>query len=350
MEEPVEKPKRYAKIFRGVGWAAVLASLLLLGLVVICFLDGRDALAAVSVFPIWIWAIAGIAAAAITIPLLRSRFPVTVILLWALAALIGSDECRSAFRSLTGGALKEERAAAPEGKASLRIITLNCGGRSIDAVRELARFQPDIIFLQEAPGTAELAAFAKELYGESGSVAGAWHCAIVAKGKLTPRRTVLYQHGRGALLELADGTEIELLSVHLTHATTRWDLWRRSCWKQHRDVHRERRGQLKKLLDTLATDGGDVPRIFGGDFNAPPSSNLFDSIPDDYTNAFSAEGRGLGNTFINRFPVLRIDHIYTSSEFETVTARAVRTRHSDHRMVVCDVLLEKSPAIPASGG
>ena len=341
MEEPVEKPKRYAKIFRGVGWAAILASLLLLAVVAFCFTDGRDALAAVSVFPIWIWAIAGIAAAAIAIPLLRSRWPVAVIVLWAMAALIGSDERRSVFRSLTGGALKEERSEkTPEGRISLRIVTLNCGERSIDAVRELGRFQPDIVFLQEAPGASELAAFSKELYGESGSVAGAWHCAIVARGKLTPRRTALYQHGRGALLELDDGTKIELMSMHLAHATTRWDLWRRSCWKQHRDVHRERRAQLKELLDALVADGGDVPRIFGGDFNAPPSSNLFDTIPDTYTNAFSTEGRGLGNTFINRFPVLRIDHIYSSGEFETVTARAVRTRHSDHRMVVCDVLLE----------
>ena len=89
----------------------------------------------------------------------------------------------------------------------------------------------------------------------------------------------------------------------------------------------------------MEEDAPGLPKIFGGDFNAPPTSNIFQAIPASYHNVFSHEGRGLGNTFVNRFPVLRIDHLFAGAEFEIVTARAVRTRHSDHRMLVCDLLI-----------
>ena len=318
----------------------MLGSLGLHALVVFCFLDGRDALSAVSVFPIWVWAGAGAAAGAVAIPLLGSRWPVYIILLWGATAAIGADERDSVLRGLSGGKLTGARDAAPDGKLGLRVATLNCGGRNVDAAGEVARFAPDIVFLQEAPGGADLNALAKELYGAEGSVVGGWHCAIIARGKLTARRTVLYQHGRGAVLELPGGQRIELLSLHLEHAVTRWDLWSRSCWRAHRDTHRVRRSQLEGLLRAMQADAGGLPKIFGGDFNAPPTSNLFETIPESYRNVFSREGRGLGNTFVNRFPVLRIDHLFAGPEFEIVTARAVRTRHSDHRMLVCDLLLE----------
>ena len=324
---------------RWLGWLAVIASLLLHAVVVFCFTDGRDALSAVAVFPIWLWALGGCLLAASAMPLLRSRWPVALVGLWVLSAAIGADERRSLMRGLTPS-LEETRSEQPtDGSRSIRVATLNCGGRSIDALNEVARFNPDIVFLQEAPSGAALRALAKEMFGADGTSAGAWNCAIIARGKLTPRRSILYQHGSGALLEMPDGTTLELMSVHLEHATTRWDLWSKSCWREHRDTHRERRDQLRQLLSNFETGADGRPRIFGGDFNAPPSSNLFEAIPEGYTNTFGAAGRGLGNTFINRLPVLRIDHIYAGSGFEVLDSRATRTTHSDHRMVISDLSL-----------
>ncbi len=327
-----------------LGWLAVAVSLLLHAFVVFCFSDGRDALSAVAVFPIWLWALVGTLPAALAVPMLRSRWPLALGLLWAITAVVGADERRSLARGLAP-TLEEARPPAPAGGGKvLRVATLNCADRNTDAMREVGRFNPDIVFIQEAPSGAGLKAFAEEMFGDAGSTVGAWTCAIVARGQLSAPRRVLYEHGIAATLRLPDGVEIELMSIHLEHATTRWDLWRRSCWKEHRDTHRIRRGQLRELLAHLEADAGDRPKIFGGDFNSPPTSNLFDAIPDSYTNAFAAAGRGLGNTFINRLPVLRIDHIYTGPTFEVVDARSARTTHSDHRMVVCDIVL------PARGG
>ncbi len=332
-----KRRKIFALLRRWLGWSAVIASLLLHAGVVFCFTDGRDALSAVAMFPIWLWALCGTLLALTAMPLLHSRWPLAVAALWILSAAIGADERPALLRGLTPAA--DNAAHGQEDATRLRVVTLNCKERNADALAEVVALNPDIVFVQEAPSTAALRQLAKELFGDEGTVAGAWNCAIIARGKLTVRPPLLFLHGTGALLQLADGTEIELMSIHLEHATTRWDLWRKSCWRTHRDTHRERRRQLRALLANFENHAAGRPRIFGGDFNAAPSSNLFEAIPEPYTNTFSTIGRGLGNTFPNRLPVLRIDHIYAGPAFDATTSRVARTRNSDHRMVISDLLL-----------
>ena len=41
---------------------------------------------------------------------------------------------------------------------------------------------------------------------------------------------------------------------------------------------------------------------------------------------------------LSDIPLLRIDQIWTSDHFRAVRVRARKTEHSDHRMVVCDLL------------
>lgn len=232
------------------------------------------------------------------------------------------------------------------GHKALRVVTINCLDRNVEAVEEVRAFKPDIVFIQEAPTVSQLRKVAKELWGDRGTVIGAYHqCAIMANGKLLRRNPQLRSHGMGARLTTPNGLELELASIHLEHATTRWDLWRKDCWRKHRDLHRQRKSQLKTLFAELEGHRQDgVPAILAGDFNSPPTSNLFDLVPAGYQNAFSEAGKGLGNTFINGFPVLRIDHIYVSRRFEVLDASAARTLHSDHRMVVTDLKIRaKNP-------
>ena len=73
MASPVEIVRKLSKPLRLAGWLAVLSSLALHALVVFCFTDGRDALAAAAVFPIWLWALGGATLAALAVPLMRSR-------------------------------------------------------------------------------------------------------------------------------------------------------------------------------------------------------------------------------------------------------------------------------------
>lgn len=334
-------PTGIRKLATIIGIGAMVASLLGHVIVVFCLFRSWDAVAAVTVFPIWIWAIFGIAAAALALLLTRSKLAYFAAGIWVLTVLVGADERRSLIRGLapTLHSDRDKARTVAGGGSVLRVATLNCMARNIDAVREVARFNPDIVFIQEAPSLMPLREVAAELWGEAGSTAGAWHCSILARGKLTPGKRPLLEHGTAATLELEDGRKIELMSIHLEHATTRWDLWRPSCWREHRDHHSERRNQLDTLLENFETGAEGRPRLFGGDFNAPPTSNLFNTIPDRYANAFGTAGKGLGNTFINSFPVLRIDHIYAGPGFSVLDARSARTVNSDHRMVIADVIL-----------
>ena len=54
-------------------------------------------------------------------------------------------------------------------------------------------------------------------------------------------------------------------------------------------------------------------------------------------DGFGEAGIGWGNTITNNLPVHRIDQIWISQGLRALAVSARRTRHSDHRMVVCDI-------------
>ena len=50
-------------------------------------------------------------------------------------------------------------------------------------------------------------------------------------------------------------------------------------------------------------------------------------------------GRGWCNTIVNEIPFARIDQIWVSDDFQVHSLRVVKTMHSDHRMVICDLIV-----------
>jgi vancomycin resistance protein VanJ len=82
-----------------------------------------------------------------------------------------------------------------------------------------------------------------------------------------------------------------------------------------------------------------VPLIVGGDFNAPAGDRIYRALPPRLRSTFRDGGKGWGNTVLNDFPIARIDQIWASDHFRTATVVARKTVNSDHRMVICDLLL-----------
>jgi len=51
-------------------------------------------------------------------------------------------------------------------------------------------------------------------------------------------------------------------------------------------------------------------------------------------------GIGWGSTGTNHYPLFRVDQIWVSRHFRAESVTAQKTIHSDHRMVLCDLIVE----------
>jgi hypothetical protein len=58
-------------------------------------------------------------------------------------------------------------------------------------------------------------------------------------------------------------------------------------------------------------------------------------------DTFREAGRGWGSTGTNEFPLFRVDQVWASRGFRAESVTARRVVHSDHRLVVCDVVIEE---------
>ena len=95
--------------------------------------------------------------------------------------------------------------------------------------------------------------------------------------------------------------------------------------------------QLPALRNAVEKGDARVPLVLTGDFNTPPRGHFYEGLARiGLEDAFSATGNGLGLSFPSRFPLLRIDFVWTRG------ARALKTfvaneSGADHRPLVADI-------------
>lgn len=70
-----------------------------------------------------------------------------------------------------------------------------------------------------------------------------------------------------------------------------------------------------------------------GDFNAPYESVFLNDIKEKYQHFFSKKGNGFRETWPWSMPLLSIDHIWVSKDFEIINSEKRHTRDSDHTMI-----------------
>jgi endonuclease/exonuclease/phosphatase (EEP) superfamily protein YafD len=328
------------------GWMLVGTSLALNGITVFAFIWQPDLLAAYTVLPIWLWGGIGIILSSLAFYLARSAFPLLITALWAGTVLLGADEA-SALANLGTEAPAPGVAAPFEGRQPIRVITLNVAQFKFgDPAEDLAAWEPDIVLLQEVrPHQAK--AIADRLYQGSGDFRCHALNGVVTRWKITratPNPDPKFRfYNYNVTVETPDRGSIEIVNLHLSEAATNLRLWQASCWRDHRNRRRQRQEEAAgalKILKRTAAFPGEQPVILGGDFNAPPSDPIQRKLRRDFTDTFTEVGTGWGNTYQRRIPVVRIDQIHASQHFQPVRCRAITTRHSDHRMVVADLILE----------
>jgi len=100
--------------------------------------------------------------------------------------------------------------------------------------------------------------------------------------------------------------------------------------------HRE---QINRIIEHLQSVPSGSHLIVGGDFNAPPRDDALALLQSRLSDAFLTAGSGWGATGTNEYPLFRVDQVWVSNSLQPVSATAKKTQHSDHRMVVCDLVI-----------
>jgi len=333
---------RVRTVLGGAGPLLALAALALHVGVMVCFGGRWDKTAAITIIPIWVWSFLGLALAVAGWLMARGWLAVGAATVWLVTFLVCPDEWRGLWRQTCAQRppmtpQRPEPAATP----ALRVVTFNCRSSNLASAREAAAWHPDVILLQEmrTHASGPLRSLARELWGEAGSAVFGPDTVILARGRLTP--SVRSPPGSAqqfvqATLTRPDGRELEIASVHLQGHVTDLRLWNWRTWRAH--AHNQRRHRLY-MADVMARSlevAGTRPCLLGGDFNSPAGDRTFQTLRPRFTDAFAAAGLGWGNTFRNDWPLLRIDQVWATADLQPVAARAIATRHSDHRLVVVD--------------
>lgn len=315
----------------------LVLSALLCGLVAAAYFIRPDALAAATVFPIWAWLVPGVLLAGLGYARESRRFACVVFATW-LSMLAASADAPLALLRFAATTSPGPAAGGERGRV-LRVISLNCGGGNLRAVEELAVYQPDLLLLQESPGRTQLEEAAKKLFGDEAAVVWGANASIVARGKLSaqPLPQNVSPNAVRAVWQIAEPIELDVISLRLEPALVRIDLWSPDCWQSQTANRRKRRGQLQAIVREIEGHPSQAPPLIGGDFNAPSDDAVFRLLAPLGRDAFISAGRGWGNTITNEFPFLRIDQIWLGEELLPVDVVAVKTKHSDHRAVVCDL-------------
>lgn len=330
-----ERPKRASNWRSAVGRLALGLSTLLWFALVLISLVQPDACAAVTVFPVWAWLFPGLALAGVGWGFRGRRQGTILVSAWCLFFLVAAEEPWSLLRLLSS-----PDQATRAGQV-VRVVSLNCAIGNPNAAREVARYRPDIVLLQESPSREAVETLAREFCGAEGSVVSGPDASMLVRGTvvasaLPPNQRASFVQAR---VQLASGLLVEVLSARLVPAVFRLDLWSPDCWREQALNRRKRRAQVEAIVRRLEAIPESIPVILGGDLNAPQGDAAFRSFSPRLHDTFREAGRGWGNTIINEFPILRIDQVWSSRSLRARRVIAAKTRFSDHRIVICDLEL-----------
>jgi vancomycin resistance protein VanJ len=326
---------------RWLGIAALSLSALLCVVVSIAYTVQLDSLAALTILPRWLWLVPGLLLAVLGWISSRKRLVGVVVLLWCLYTAVFVEECASLTRWRRWPSPEWQTAHANGG--ALRVVSLNCDVGRREAAAEVIAFQPDLVLLQESPGERDVEDLARQTFH-----ANAYHSmemSVIARGVITatPLPPPWNIHFAQAHIRFASGLEIEIINVRFLYYDIRNDLWSPACWRAQQAARCLQRRQMEWLVRRIESIPRNVPVIVAGDFNAGGRDALFRRLRPRLHDSFRDGGIGWGDTIINEFPFLRIDQIWVSDHFRSASVVVRRTEHSDHRMVICDLVSVRNP-------
>ncbi|MEX2399793.1 MAG: endonuclease/exonuclease/phosphatase family protein [Rhodothermales bacterium] len=107
--------------------------------------------------------------------------------------------------------------------------------------------------------------------------------------------------------------------------------------RQYRDAYDVRAWEVEEILSMV--DGEDMPVILLGDLNSTPNNWVYGRVTDRLRDAFGEKGKGWGMTYHTRLPLVRIDYVFVSEEWDVISARVLDAYLSDHLPVLVGLRL-----------
>ena len=135
-----------------------------------------------------------------------------------------------------------------------------------------------------------------------------------------------------------DGAMVTLVCVHFNTMLKGGGISTRNIPTYAKEALRVRREQAHALSRILRGIRG--PLIVSGDLNSPPGTYPPALLSRHLTDCYQAKGEGIGATYSDKHPVLRIDYIFVSRHFQIVRSRLMDRHASDHLPLQATLLLK----------
>ena len=292
-----------------------------------------DWLAPVTMIPAWMWLVPACLLALVARPILSRKLVVVTLLVWIAFVILYAEEARSLVRFRT---LSERQPS----DATARIATLNCNIGSSDAVLELSEYSPDIVLLQESPSESQLPQLAVKMLGEGAEFISAGDTSILSKGKLQLISADRASHFCHAVVTLPDGQQADVVSLRLSPPVFDIDFLSGKFWRKHQQTRVKHRQQLQAIVNHLNESAVTQRWIIGGDFNLVGGDGSLSPLKS-FQDTFRQTGSGWCNTGTNDYPLFRVDQIWVKGGLVSTVNKTFKTKHSDHRAVVTDLLIQE---------
>jgi endonuclease/exonuclease/phosphatase family metal-dependent hydrolase len=103
------------------------------------------------------------------------------------------------------------------------------------------------------------------------------------------------------------------------------------------NAFKERANETHKLLENISQE--KHPVMLCGDFNDTPASYCYQSFRKYFNDAFIHAGKGLGRTYIGKFPSFRIDYILYQNPIDVIRFETYNVKLSDHKPIAAEFSL-----------
>ncbi len=271
---------------------AIAGSVLLCFGISSCQLIQPDWLTPLILVPTWCWLIVGLMLAVCGYRRNhRLRF-IAVLALWGLFIALFVEEAYSLVRRRSWPTAEWQ--AAREHGRGIRVVSLNCEMGQSRSVEEVARWNPDIVLLQESPSSEQLEHLSRALFGADGAFLHGGDVSILANGPIQSKFSNRASHFVHAELELSSGLMVDVMSVRLAPPVSRLDFWMPDFWVDHRDGRIKHRDQILDIVQHVRAVPASSHLIVGGDFNSPPYDDSLAPLQRRLFDTFRKAGRGWG--------------------------------------------------------